>query len=296
MAKPPAKKRPYDAMKDESSRAVTAMPYTEKKAKTPPPKKRAYDPVKDEPTSRPFKRGGKVIRKAEGGLSKILTPKRLRGRDGPSDTLAFAPKMDTEGLRGVPSVDASKVDTTPKSPSSSQTFSEAFRAARKDPDKPKTFTWRGKSYTTEMEGERRSSPTATPAKAPAKASALATPAPKAATPAPKAATPAPKTTSTPAKATSTPAKATAKAPEKKAAPLPIPRVSSQDMRTRFAPSNQTSFAATADRKKRNEAVAANARAAAKAAAEAKRNPPKSWREDDPYKMAKGGKVTKKRYV
>lgn len=66
MVKPPAKKRPYDAMKDESSRAITAMPYTEKKAKKAPPPKakgRPYDPVKDEPTSRPFKKGGKVTKK-----------------------------------------------------------------------------------------------------------------------------------------------------------------------------------------------------------------------------------------
>lgn len=64
MAKPPAKKRPYDAMRDESSRAITAMPYTEKsKPKSAPkanPKKRPYDAVKDEPTSRPFKKGGKA--------------------------------------------------------------------------------------------------------------------------------------------------------------------------------------------------------------------------------------------
>jgi len=77
MAKSPAKKRPYDAMKDESSRAITAMPYTEKKAKTPPPKKRTYDPVKDEPTSRPFKKGGY----ADGGkadASKASSPKKKK--------------------------------------------------------------------------------------------------------------------------------------------------------------------------------------------------------------------------
>jgi len=235
-------------------------------------------------------KGGKVIRKAEGGLANLLTPKRLRGRDGPSDTLAATPKMDTEGLRGMPSIGASKMDTSPKasSPKSSSgsagSFSEAFRAARKRGDK--TFMWNGELKTTKLKEEvaapkTASKPAAKPA-TPAATKAAAPPAPKAATPAPKA--------------TSTPAKAAAKAPEKKATPLPIPRVSSQDMRTRFAPSNQTSFAATAARKKRNEAVAANARAAAKAAAEAKRNPPKSWREDDPYKMAKGGKVTKKKYV
>lgn len=63
MAKPPAKKRPYDAMRDESSRAITAMPYTETKPKPKAkaaPKKRPYDAVKDEPTSRPFKKGGKA--------------------------------------------------------------------------------------------------------------------------------------------------------------------------------------------------------------------------------------------
>lgn len=172
MAKPPAKKRPYDAMRDESSRAITAMPYTEDKPKSKSApktnsKKRPYDHVKDEPTSRPFKRGGKVVRKAEGGLSKLLTPKRLRGRDGPSDTLAFTPKMDTEGLRGMPSIDSSKLDTTPKNSSSSQTFSEAFRAARKAGKSD--FSWGGKEYTTKLKGETKTPPkTATPTPAPTK--------------------------------------------------------------------------------------------------------------------------------
>ena len=134
MAKPPAKKRPYDAMYDESSRAITAMPYTEKpkpKAKAAPkkpaPKSRPYDAVKDEPTSRPFKRGGKVVRKAGGGITSSV---------GEIDTGQL--------MRGV----AKGVENAKP-----QTFSEAFRAARKDPDKPKTFTWNGKSYSTALAGE-----------------------------------------------------------------------------------------------------------------------------------------------
>ena len=303
MAKPPTKKRPYDAMKDESSRAITAMPYTEKKAKTPPPKKRTYDPVKDEPTSRPFKKGGKVIRKAEGGMSKLLTPKRLRGREGPSDMLAYAPKVDTEGLKSLPSIDASKMDTSPKasSPKSSSgsagSFSEAFRAARNDPSKPKTFTWKGESYTTEVDGEKRSTPTPAskkgPAPAAAKPSTAAKPTPAAAKPTPAAAKPTP-AAAKPAKAN--PAEHWGKGPF-------IPRVTAQQMSARFAPANQSSSKAKEDRRKRNAAVVANAKAAAAKREEEKRNPPKSWRDDDPYKFrrggsakAKGGKVTKKKYV
>lgn len=46
-------------------------------------------------------------------------------------------------------------------------FSEAFRAARNDPSKPKTFTWRGKSYTTEMAGEKPAAKASTPTAKPA---------------------------------------------------------------------------------------------------------------------------------
>lgn len=98
---------------------------------------------------RGMKKGGKV-KMAAGGL---FTPKRLRGRDGPSDTLAYTSKPDTEGLRGMPSVDASKMDTTPKTPTKSVSFSEAFRAARKDGRSD--FSWNGKKYTTEVRGETK---------------------------------------------------------------------------------------------------------------------------------------------
>jgi hypothetical protein len=131
-----AKKRPYDAMRDESSRAITAMPYTETKpkpkvkSKAPPPKAkgRPYDPVKDEPTSRPFKKGGSV-------------------------------KMAAGG-----------------------SFSEAFRTARKGGDK--TFTWRGKSYTTELAGEKPAAKSSAPAAKPA-AKSSAPAAKPAAKPAPR---------------------------------------------------------------------------------------------------------------
>jgi len=240
-----------------------------------------------------FKRGGKVVKKADGGLSKLLTPKRLRGREGPSDTLEATPKMDTEGLKSVPSIDVSKMDTSPKSSSGSQTFSEAFRAARNNPSKPKTFTWKGKSYTTEVAGEKRSTPTPAskkgPAPAAAKPSTAAKPTPAAAKPTPAAAKPA-----------SAPAKPDKANPAEYwgAGPF-IPRVTAQQMRARFAPANQVSFKAKEDRRKRNEAVVANAKAAAAKREEEKRNPPKSWRDDDPYKLRRGGSAKakpKKKYV
>lgn len=84
MAKPPAKKRPYDAMRDESSRAIDAMPYTKAKpAPKPAPKaapkpapKRSADWYMKNETAMPgkFKRGGKVVRKADGG--KVKAKKR----------------------------------------------------------------------------------------------------------------------------------------------------------------------------------------------------------------------------
>lgn len=63
-----------------------------------------------------------------------------------------------EGSRSLMTkVDMPKVET-PKvgAPSGKQTFSQAFAAARKDG--AKTFTWNGKSYTTEMRGGKASPP------------------------------------------------------------------------------------------------------------------------------------------
>jgi hypothetical protein len=99
----------------------------------------------------------------------------------------------------------------PSSGASPLSFSAAFRAARKDGDK--TFMWKGKSFTTEMAGEKKSAPPpvrrapASPAKAapasPAKASASTT----------TAATP-----STPKKDNPPAAKATAATPATKPKP------------------------------------------------------------------------------
>ena len=74
--------------------------------------------------------------------------------------------VTSEGPSRKPLVDTSAKVETPKVGASSgkQTFSQAFAAARKDG--AKTFTWGGKSYTTEMRGEKKP---ATPARAAASA-------------------------------------------------------------------------------------------------------------------------------
>lgn len=61
-------------------------------------------------------------------------------------------------------------------PASSGSFGSAFATARKAGDK--TFTWKGKSYTTEMAGEKKAAPKAAPAKpAPARKADAPKPAP-----------------------------------------------------------------------------------------------------------------------
>jgi hypothetical protein len=122
---------------------------------------------------------------------------------------------DELGLR-KPMTDAETKSVSKAQPSSGASplsFSAAFRAARNDPDKPKTFMWKGKSFTTEMAGEKKS---ATPPvrRAPA-SSAKATPTSpaKAATSTTTAATP-----STPKKDNPPAAKATAATPATKPKP------------------------------------------------------------------------------
>jgi hypothetical protein len=58
---------------------------------------------------------------------------------------------------------ASKRSTKPTAPAASkgQSFGAAFAAARKAGDK--TFSWKGKSFTTQMAGEKKSSPASAPA-------------------------------------------------------------------------------------------------------------------------------------
>ena len=88
MAKPPAKKRPYDAMRDESSRAIDAMPYTEAKPKSkakPAPKpapKRSADWYMKNETAMPgkFKRGGSVKMAAGGSFSEAFRAARKAGK------------------------------------------------------------------------------------------------------------------------------------------------------------------------------------------------------------------------
>jgi hypothetical protein len=99
----------------------------------------------------------------------------------------------------TPKPDMKADDTIKKAtgPQKAQTFSEAFKAARADKGAGKTFTWGGKSYSTNKAGEGAKktsgrSGTAAPATAAPKTAAPKTAAPKASTPAPKASTPAPK--------------------------------------------------------------------------------------------------------
>jgi hypothetical protein len=115
------------------------------------------------------------------------------------------PKFEDKPLaapKGPSEADVAKLASTARQGvSDAGSFKEAFAAARKDSSKPKTFTWRGKSYTTELASEKpkaatRSTPTraATPAKAQTPAAKAQTPAAKAQTPAAtaKAQTPAAK--------------------------------------------------------------------------------------------------------
>lgn len=70
-------------------------------------------------------------------------------RDAFSDKLA-----EKAGTLSGNSGRAEMVKTEAKAPSvSKQTFAEAFRAARADKGAGKTFTWQGKSYSTNMAGE-----------------------------------------------------------------------------------------------------------------------------------------------
>lgn len=127
------------------------------------------------------------------------------------------PKFEDKPLvtpKGPSEAEMAKISTMAPTPKS-QSFKEAFAAARKNPEAMKAgkFTWDGKSYSTALAGEkpkatRSTSARAAPAKAtPAKATpAKATPAPAAkANPPAKAQTP-------PAKAPATPAKAPAAKP------------------------------------------------------------------------------------
>jgi hypothetical protein len=52
-------------------------------------------------------------------------------------------------------------------PKKAQTFGEAFKAARKDPNSKGTFTWGGKSYSTNTASEGLKRPTSAPTRAPA---------------------------------------------------------------------------------------------------------------------------------
>lgn len=96
----------------------------------------------------------------------------------------------------------SSVDTTGGKPKTGSSFREAFATARKAGDK--TFTWNGKSFTTQVKGEgapKVSRPAATASRrAPAATASRPAPATKATTPAPtvKATTPTPTPTPAPA--------------------------------------------------------------------------------------------------
>ena len=96
------KPKTYDPVKDEpTSRPLTADQVRNLRNRMKAsPKKRAYDPVLDEPTSRPFAKGGKVMRKAEGGP--VAPP------FSPYDSAAVAAARQNAVPRRDPAVDAER--------------------------------------------------------------------------------------------------------------------------------------------------------------------------------------------
>jgi len=102
---------------------------------------------------------------------------------GIDNILKSAPKLDMKG-----GDEELKAAVAPKK---AQSFAEAFKANRAEKGAGKTFTWGGKSYSTNMAGEGTKKLTRSGTGSLATAKALA-PAPKALAPAPKASAPAPK--------------------------------------------------------------------------------------------------------
>lgn len=134
------------------------------------------------------RKGMAPIKRAEGGVAK----KR------PEDEEPIAKPMSAAEI-------AKAVGTTPVPRAEASSFSEAFREARKEKGAGSTFTWRGKSYSTNLAEEaKKPSAPAPRAQAPA-ARAEPAPAPKAApkpaAPAPRAQAPAPRPTAAPARET-----------------------------------------------------------------------------------------------
>lgn len=114
------------------------------------------------------------------------------------------PKLEDKPLvtsAGPSEAELKKISTM--APAAKQTFKEAFAAARKDPNKPKTFTWEGKSFSTALAGEKKAAPRPTGSRSAAPARQSVPAATPSRTPAPAATTkqvnkPAPATTPAPA--------------------------------------------------------------------------------------------------
>ena len=127
-------------------RAVAHSPKFAKKVGVPQSVGKDFE-MADKKKMKKFASAGKVGRKA---TEQAMT--------GVEDILKSAPSLVAAAQSDKAAESAMK---SAVAPARAQTFGEAFKAARKDPEAMKrgTFTWGGKTYTTKMAGEgtRRSS-------------------------------------------------------------------------------------------------------------------------------------------
>ena len=160
---------------------------------------------------RQFKNGGKVQTASDtarklatemGGMRKGGKVKPvsvdMEGLESMTRSMRPAVKDDLETkVMQARNLAATRKRETEETAPKKQSFNEAFRAARKEAlsGGPKTFSWNGGSYGTQLEGESpkaaRAAAPAPRAAAPAPEARKAAPAPREAAPAPRAAAPAP---------------------------------------------------------------------------------------------------------
>ncbi len=104
-------------------------------------------------------------KKAMASASSALSDLEAKAKSGAAERSRAADESYSSAMSEMRSKSAAKPAEKPaaKPVASSGSFGSAFAAARKSGDK--TFTWRGKSYTTDVAGEKkpaaRSTPTAT---------------------------------------------------------------------------------------------------------------------------------------
>lgn len=110
-----------------------------------------------------------------GSIGRSANKEAMTGID---DILKSAPGMIQSDGKAEAEL---KAATAPKK---AQSFSEAFRAARNSSGAGKTFTWLGKSYSTNMAGEGAKKTTGRSGTAPASKASAPAPASKASAPAP----------------------------------------------------------------------------------------------------------------